>query len=135
MDNLKELQKEEAIKRMKNLGIMPRIIEEFRRSNKLNKSEICGILYWLSDEEKKIVEDFESKQNALVYHVIKTNTRDGIMDACLYVSAYPEEWEYDREDIEEGIINAYVYNEDTPIFSEIGSIGVMPANGGLVRIA
>ena len=51
----------------------------------------------------------------------------------LYVSAEDEEWELDREDLEERVPLAYVANLDAPDCSELGSIGIAPANGGLVR--
>lgn len=51
----------------------------------------------------------------------------------LYVSAEEEEWELDREDLDGRISLAYVANLDAPDCSELGSIGIAPANGGLVR--
>ena len=53
--------------------------------------------------------------------------------ALLYVSAEEEEWELDREDLEGRVPLAYVANLDAPDCSELGSIGIAPANGGLVR--
>ena len=55
--SLKEAQKLEALLRMKKIGLMPRIIEEFKTENKINKSlsskigkALMGKLVWLSDE-------------------------------------------------------------------------------------
>lgn len=135
-----EEKKAEAVERMKMLGIMGRTREEFRRSNKLNKSEavriggrVYGALYWLDDKEREEVKAFEAEHNALVYHVIKCNTQDGVWDNYLYVSDSPEEWEYDREDIKLGYAFAYVNTHD--YCSEFGTIGVREAGGGLVRTA
>ena len=42
----------------------------------------------------------------------------------LYVSAHPEEWELDREDLLNGVPIAYVYNTRITEFSEFGSVGI-----------
>lgn len=94
---------EEAVGRMCRLGMMPQVITKFRKQGTVLKSETAGILYDLNDEEKKAVADWE------------------------------EEWELDREDLDGRISLAYVANLDAPDCSELGSIGIAPANGGLVR--
>ena len=58
MEDLKEMQVKEAIERMKMLHIMDRPIKEFEKEGVLNLSEEIGLLYWLDDEEKKMVADF-----------------------------------------------------------------------------
>lgn len=130
----REQMKAEAVKRMKALNILGRTREEFRRSNKVNKS-IRGILYWLDDEEAAKVAEIEEEHNVLVYHVIKSVTTIGTMYSMLYVNAHSEEWEYDWNDLREGYAVAYVYNEDMPDCSEFGTIGIRPAFGGVLRVA
>lgn len=94
---------EEAADRMCRLGMMPQVITKFRKQGTVLKSETAGLLYDLNDEEKKVVADWE------------------------------EEWELDREDLDGRVPLAYVANLDAPDWSELGSIGIAPANGGLVR--
>lgn len=133
MSELRERQKQVAIERMKKLGIMEQPIKEFEEDGKVNLSENCGLLYWLNDEEQKMVDDFEEENNGLVYHVIKSHTTIGLMYSLLYVSEYEEEWEMDMEDLGTGQALAYVVNKDMPDCSEFGTIGIEPSIGGLRR--
>lgn len=135
MNVSREIKKEEAIKRMKALGIYSQTIQQFQREDLVSYGEPpLGANYWLTDEQKKIVREFEEEYNALVYYAIRSYTEFGQLDSFLYVSNYQEEWEMDNMDIEDGYAYAYVYNYDEPSFSEIGSIGVEERFGGLVRI-
>jgi hypothetical protein len=141
MTTTREQKKAEAVARMKMLNIIGKAREEFRRSNKLNKSEPCkmfgttiGALYWLNDEEKAEVKAFEEEYNVLVYHVIHNITKDGgVWDSYLYVDDDSETWEQDRADIRAGYTFAYVNTHD--FCAEFGTIGIKPAGGGVVRTA
>ena len=131
-----ENKKREAIKRMEALDIYAEAIRHFKYDGTLNYSEPpMGLNYWLDEEQKKIVRDFEEKYNALVYFVIRSYTNIGIMDSFLFVSDYLEEWILDNNDIRNGYAYAYVYNYDVPEYSEIGMIGIQSISGGLVRIS
>ena len=129
-----EIKKEEAIKRMKALGIISQTIQQFK-SGMVSYSEPTGANYWLDDEQKAIVKAFEEEHNALVYFVIRSYTNFGKMDSILYVSDYDEEWEMDNADIKDGYAMAYVHNYDMLDCSEFGSIGIQERIGGLVRTA
>ena len=134
MEDLREMQVKEAIERMKMLHIMDRPIKEFEKEGVLNLSEGIGLLYWLDDEERKMVADFEEEYSCVVYHVIKTFSTLGLMYSLLYVSKHMDEWEMDRADILDGRAFVYVVNKDMPDCSEFGSISIIAANGGLVRV-
>lgn len=118
---------------MCRLGMMPQVITKFRKQGTVLKSETAGILYDLNDEEKKAVTDWEEESGGIVYAVILSNMVFGRCLALLYVSAEEEEWELDREDLEGRVPLAYVANLDAPDCSELESIGITSANGGLVR--
>lgn len=149
MNDLKTRQNAEALERMVLLEFHPNVLYDFK-NGVINRSENGGILYWLTDDEKKIVSDFEEKWNATVYHAIRNSYVYGDMLALLYVSQHDEEWSIDRQDLqnyeEYEMRNnpsqhikairpyAYVYNFTCPEFSEIGSIGIVPQYGGLCRI-
>ena len=133
MEELRTKQKAQAVERMKKLGIMEQPVKEFEDEGKLNLSENGGLLYYLNEDEQKMVDDFEKENNGLVYHVIKSRTTIGLMYALLYVSKYLEEWKMDMEDLEEGQALAYVVNMDMPDCSEFGTIGIKPSVGGLIR--
>lgn len=133
MEDLKEMQVKEAIERMKMLHIMDRPIKEFEKEGVLNLSEEIGLLYWLDDEEKKMVADFEEEYSCVVYHVIKTFSTLGLMYSLLYISKNTEEWEMDLADIRDGRAFVYVVNKDMPDCSEFGTIGIRPSFGGVIR--
>ena len=129
-----EEQKKECLTRLKLSGLCNEVITDFK-NGQLYKTEQLGILYYINDKEKAVVKDFEEKNNAMVYHILHSNTEFGELLALLYVSKYKEEWQMDREDLRDNIALSYVYNVDCPDFSEFGSIGFAQRFGGLVRTA
>ena len=131
---MKEKMKQEAIERMKMLKLSNSCIKAFQRGE-VWESEGIGALYDLTEEEQKIVNDFEKKNNGLVYHVIHNMTQFGELYSLLFVGKHEEEWQMDRQDIEENIVFAYVYNKTDDWCSEFGSIMVKPSIGGLIRIS
>ena len=130
----REMMVEEGVKRMKMLKMLPNPIRDFQKEGKLNLSEMGGYLYWLDEEQEKMVKDFEERTGYVVYHVIHDFTNIGEMYSLMYVSTYPEEWEYDHEDIKEGRAVCHVVNVDMPDCSESGSIGIRPSIGGVARV-
>lgn len=135
MNATKEEKKKEAIDRMKAIGLMPAVIRQFEKEGLINEScPPLGACYWLSAEQMERVREFEEKNDALVYHCIHSYSTIGEMESYFFVSDYPEEWEIDREDIEESQSLCCVYNLDMPDCSEMGTIGFecTPA-AGLVR--
>lgn len=135
MCTTREEKKIEAIERMKLLQLHENAIREFEEEGKLNLSENGGFLYWLNDEQQARVRAFEKEHDALVYHVIHSYTCGDEHLVYLYVSDYPDEWEYDRDDIKSGYPLAYVDNLSCEWCSEFGSIGIEPNIGGLRRTA
>ena len=130
----REMKKEEAIKRMKALKIIDDAIKQFEKDDIVMVSEPpMGGLYWLNDEEKEMVREFEEEYNALVYMVVRSFTNFGKMDSLLFVSDYDEEYEMEMEDIKDGYVMTYTVNYDAPWCSEMGSIVVKPMFGGLLR--
>ena len=135
MNVTREMKKEEAIKRMKALDIIDDAINQFETDDIIMVSEPpLGGLYWLEDDEKKMVKEFEEENNALVYMIVRAFTQFGKMDSLLFVSDYDEEWEMDMEDIKDGYVLSYTKNYDAPWCSEMGSIVVQPKGGGLLRV-
>jgi hypothetical protein len=134
-----EIKKAEAIKRMKDLGLFVPCIKAFKR-DEVQLSEPTGGLYEFSSDKELTakVQEFERKNNALVYHIIHTPAKidDIVMDMYnfLYVSDYQEEYEQDNDDIKDGCVFVYVWNKTIDYFSEFGSIVVQGKFGGLIRI-
>ena len=124
---------EEAVGRMCRLGMWPLLNTKYTKPATVIKSVTAVFLYVLNFEDKKAVADWEEKSGGIVYAAILSNMVFGRCLALLYVSAEEEEWELDREDLDGRVPLAYVANLDAPDCSELGSIGIAPANGGLVR--
>jgi hypothetical protein len=126
--------KQEAIKRMEVLNIYAETIKQFEEDGLVSYSvPPIGANYWLTDEQKKVVREFEAEYNALVYFATISVTEFGTLTSFLYVSDYEDEWKMDMNDLKHGYVYAYVYNHDIPEYSEIGCIVVQPRFGGLVR--
>lgn len=127
--------KKEALVRMQMLQLNDDAIKDFEENEKAWKSETnMGILYWLNDEEEKMVKEFEENNNCIVYHLIHNNYLEiGECYSIFYVSQYEDEWEMDRYDIKAYYPFVYVKNIDDETLSEYGSIGIRPVNSGLVR--
>ena len=131
----KKEMKKEAIKRMKILQLHQNVLDDFMNENKLNKSDSpLGSLYWLDEEEIKIVKDFEKRHNVLVYHVIHTFSNLGETYELLFVTTEKEEWENEKRDLKNGYAFAQVIVIDYDPNSEMGYIGVESKIGGTVRV-
>ena len=136
MKATKEEMKQEALVRMKLLGLQYNVIRDFEAKETIYYSlGALGLLYLAFGEVVKVVQKFENQTGYLVYHVIDNNTSIGRMLTLLYVSTEMDEWAADKQDLQEGCPLAYVENITYPDCSEFGSVGVKPFNGGVVRTA
>ena len=119
---------------MRCMGIIKDAIKQFEKEDVVMVCEPpIGGLYWLNDEEKKMVQEFEQEHDALVYLVVRSFTNIGKMDNIFYVSNYEEEWYADRDDIAENLACVYVVNHDMPDCSEFGTIAYKGVGGGILR--
>lgn len=133
-----EEQKKEALLRLKVLGDT-RIVYEALENNKIYTSRYGGILYELTEEQKKDVEELRSK-GYYVYHVIETK---GLMSDGSYldftdyltVSNNKEEWEYERPDGKYNMIDSSCKTVATHGDFEYGSIYIEASMGGIKRLS
>ncbi len=132
-NNIRKLQKVQAVQRMISLNILPFNIKDFIESGTVYVSRDFGILYQLDDNEKAIVKKIEEENNLLVYHAIDSVCYGYRMLTLFFVSAYMDEWEKDNRQLMQGRQNCYVFNCDKNKFSEFGSVGFSSVAGGLVR--
>lgn len=124
----------EAIERMKMLKLDKDCIEAFTKG-KVWESEGYGALYEVNEQEQSYIDKFEkAHEGCLVYHMIHNIYDFGECYTMLYVSEDTDEWQSDKDDINEGYVFAYVKNIDCDWCSEFGSVAVKPSFGGLVRI-
>ena len=125
--------REEIIKRMKKLHLHQNVIDELKNNNQLNRSEApLGSLYWITDEEKDMVDTFERENDsAKVYHIIKTNSKFlGTVYDLLFISKDGENWNIEEENLEENLVLSHTITN----FPESGFIKIKSVNGGLVRL-
>ena len=146
MEDLKQLQKNEAIKRLKILQdkfeLMETVTKEFKQEDILYYSEYVNknypaVLYWISNnkEYENAIKKFEEKHNAIVYHSILTRTTFGTILTLLYVSEEQDVWQEDKEQLQEGLPLAYCINLEDDNCSEFGGVQITGAMGGIVRLA
>ena len=128
-----ELKKEEASRRMLFLNMLPACIMNFVDYGTVYISRENGKLDQLEDEEKELVKRMEEKHNMLVYHVIDTVIYGARMLTLFFVSEDIDEWKYDNLELIQERQNCYVFNCDNIKFSEMGRVGFLPVNGGLIR--
>ena len=134
MNVSREIKKEEAINRMREMNIYSDAIKQFKNADIVMVSEPpLGGLFWLNDEEKEMVSKFEQENNALVYLVVRSFTNLGTMDNIFYVSDYQDEWFMDNADLNENYACVYVINHDMPDCSEFGTIAWKSVGGGVLR--
>ncbi len=136
-------QKQEAISRMQQLRIMPKVIDSFRRSNRVFYSErqnqmFDAVLYWLDNNKEwdKAVKDFEKEYNVIAYHCQLTHFEFGDVLSVLYVSNNEEEWQHERNELKNGyvIVKCFEVSGNSAYESDIGYIKVKPSMGGIARI-
>ena len=133
----RETQKQEALARMKLLGLPERLIEDYEKHGKIYLFAYnTGYPKELSPEQLAEVREFERINKALVYAVIRQESLVGIMESLIIVSAYPEDWEEEKADIDNrsGYLFTYTINRTYPSCSEYGSITYRRTKDGLVRI-
>ena len=132
MQNIENIT-DEIIRRMQMLHLHQNVIEEFKSGQQINRSESrYGSLYWLTDEEKILVDTFEKEnQDTKVYHLIKTFSKYlGIVYDLLYISTDQNNWDLERENLKENYALSYTITN----FPECGYIRIKSVNGGLVRL-
>lgn len=140
MDNLRELQKNEAVKRLeiltKKFNLKANILEDFKR----DKISLSIEKYLTSIEDnstfKEIVNMHEQQNNSLAYYGIVFKAFDMLMFAILTVSPHIEDWEKERKLLYKYkdliCLSGYAYNLDIPNkCSEFISMIITSENGTL----
>lgn len=145
-EDIKTLQKKEAIERLKILHekyeLLENVITEFEKEDTLYYSEyknkvFPAVLYWVSNREDltELVKNVEEEKGILVYHAILTPTIYGTYFSLLYVSQNQEEWEEEKMYLKESITSAYSINLSDIEMAEFGDIQIAGAMGGIRQIS
>lgn len=148
MLELKEIQKEEAIKRLTSIVKLKDVIDSFKNSNhkwvfEYETVALKAVAFDINqnlgdpkyDEMMSLIKKFEEKYNVLVYVAMLNHSEFGDMLSLLYVSNSPDEWAYDNMDLIYKQPYAYVIvnYDETDMGTEIGTIGIDFAMGGVYR--
>lgn len=146
MDNmtLRELQHEEAVKRIEILDLLGDVKQRFEKkcknhnlyyAERINK-QYPAVLYFLDNhpEYVQIVKTFEEKHEAVVYFATLTHMEFGDLLDLYYVGREKEEWHIDREDLEDGraLVYSIIPGDNR---GDFGYIGFRKVHGALERIA
>ena len=148
MKNLKEQQRQEAIKRIKKLTKQYSLNDDLL--NNFENGKICYFhempngnvkIKQLSDnlEYLKMIKDFEKKYDALVYCCILTPAPkiayylEGYLLDVLYVGRYKKYWAVERLSKNEWI-DTFCFNLKIREYSEFGSFEPDGKNGFLIRL-
>lgn len=130
--------KQEAIKRLCVMGVSKREAEAMIHNNgtrlAVDRRLFEGVEEPIQEMFKGIIAvkicEFEEHFNCLAYSAYVQESWAGILINILYVSSYKEDWDGERESIEEARPIAYCINLDIPDFSEFGTIRVKKYKNG-----
>ena len=137
--------KQEAIERMKLLGLDEQIISDFQKKTSIiylseneNYGELSSI-YKITKGSDIIFEDIkkiEKETGWLVYHVIRAGNWLDSLIVLLCVTPNPEEWDMIKDWLKrtKRIMDCYVYPQNDPNFYEVGEVEIKTQNGGLVKL-
>lgn len=133
MTTMREKQKQEALKRMKLMGVHNDVLNSFERDGTIM---LCasGRYRPLTENELSEARRFEREHDATVFLAVRWFTMFGTLDALLFIGKYEEEWEMEHEDIRDGYVMSFCINRSYPECSEMGSICFrVTKDGGVVR--
>ena len=138
LEEKRSAQKAEAIERMRILNYFKQSINEFVRADRVMLNELpFGAHFYIDNEKdgqiKRMIDGFEQQYTALVYAVTHTFFEFGECYEFFFVSNYPEEWEYEREEMTDGYAMVYVYNHSVEWCSEFGTIAFAKTMAGGIR--
>lgn len=109
MADIKKMMKAEAIKRMERMEMPEDVIKDFSRDGKVRMSEANGVTFFLYENLKKVVEEWEKETGSLVYHAIHSTTQIGEFLTVMYVSSYDKEWWMYWEDLDNDVQDTYTF--------------------------
>ena len=132
----KQQQKEQAIKYLQQLDIYKPYIDGFQKDNQVCIFErFAGFWVYQYPEVMKKMKTIEKEFGATVYAITHEYTNFGECYSFLLVTKYKEEWRsLLRSNKNTHHAFAYVWNKSDDWCSELGTITVKNAFGGITRI-
>lgn len=135
----KEQQKKIAVKRLKQLGVEKAYVDAFAKNGTVTMFELYAG-YWATAwngeaELESAIKSYEEESGNLVYAVTHELTAFGELYDFLIVSKYAGDEMKELEE-EDGLFYpfCYVKNQTYDYMSELGTIAVQAALGGIRRV-
>ena len=123
--------KEEAVFRMKKLGLPDEVITRFEENNVISRSCPSGGYVPIDGEQQSLIKELEEWHDILVYFVIRSETGIGEIDSYLYVFDDEEQWASERTELENGIADAYFHVHKNLRYSAFCTVGFELTSTGI----
>ena len=115
--------KEEAVFRMKKIGLPDEVITQFEENGVISRSCPGGGYAPTDGEQQSFIKELEEVGHILIYFVIRSETGIGEIDSYLYVFDDEERWASERTELENGIADAYFHVHKAPRYSVFCTVG------------
>lgn len=130
--------KQEAIKRLCAMGVSKKEAEAIIHNSGMrlavDREMFEGVEKSIQEMFKGLVAtkiyEFEQKYNCLAYSAYVQDSWAGMLVNILYVSSHKEDWDGERESLEEARPIAYCINLTVPDYSEFGTMYVKEYKNG-----
>lgn len=130
--------KQEAIKRLQIMGVSKREAEAIIHNRGMRLAVDRRLFEGVEEPIQEMfkgfvatkIYEFEEHFNCLAYSAYVQESWAGTLINILYVSSYKEDWDGERESIEEARPIAYCINLTVPDYSEFGTIRVKEYKNG-----
>ena len=93
------------------------------------KTDLNGTLQPITQEEQKVISDWEEKTDCRVYYVLEEIFHEFHLLHLLHVSWKKENWEIDKKEIANREIMVCIQNLDNPKLSTYGYIPIRYGDG------
>lgn len=107
-------------------------IKESAKRNQLLNITNQDLTQFTNEGVINSLNNLQERCGALAYHIIKTEGQFYTEYSILYVSKHEENWSEDRNELKNGTVLAYVYN-DSYAEGKFDFIGIESVNGELKR--
>lgn len=107
-------------------------IKEVAKRNQLLNITNQDLSQFTNEGVVNSLNNLQERCGALAYHIIKTETQSYTEYSILYVSNHEENWSEDRNELKNGTVLVYVYN-DSYAEGKFDFIGIESVNGELKR--
>lgn len=124
-------QKQEAIFRMKMLGIPDEVILKFGVNGIISRDCPSDGCVPIDEKASELIRKLEEEHGLSVYFVVRSETGIGEIDSYLYVGDCEEKWAFERKGLEIGRAAAYFCVYRIPQYSAFCTVGFKLTREGI----